>query len=127
MSIVETKIQTFDTELRDERDYWVAQLSRATGLSNLRLDFPRPAIYSSAKEAFPLTFSRELLEKLRKLTGDSDFLTYTVLMAALKICLHNYTGSSALAVGSPCRRKEGTAAPKPNALAMLDEISAHST
>ena len=45
MSIVEAKIPTFDTELRDERDYWVAQLSREIGLSNLRLDFPRRRLF----------------------------------------------------------------------------------
>ena len=127
MSIVEKKIPTFDTELRDERDYWVTQLSGGIGLSRSQIGLSASSDLLRLKRDRQTDVLTGVISELRKLTGDSHFLIYTAFMAALKICLHNYTGSSSIVVGSPCRHKEGSAAPKTNALALLDEVAGHLT
>ena len=47
----------------------------------------------------------------------------STLMAALKICLHKYTGSRTLVVGSPSRKQEQLSAHPANALAIVDEVN----
>src|SRR5712691_8913343 len=106
MNSIKTKIPIFDRESKEERDYWRARLSRGISLSNLRLDYPRPALYSSGRESVTLKLSDELVGKLTRITGDSPFLIYAALLAALKICLHKYTGSTSIVTGSPCRQKD---------------------
>jgi amino acid adenylation domain-containing protein len=127
MNSVQTKIPTFDRELKEDRDYWVEKQSRGVGLSNLRLDYDRPAAGDSEIDVIEINLPESLTEKLVKMTGDSPFLVYTVLLAALKICLHRYTGNSLVTVGSPCRRRDEGPPPQANALAMIDEINGQMT
>ena len=123
MNSVQSKTLTFDRELKEERDYWVEKLSHGAGSSNLRLDHDRSAADSSQIDSIPLTLPDALTGKLLKITNDSPFLVNTVLLAALKICIHKYTGSSTIAVGTPCRRRDEEPPPPPNALAMVDHVN----
>src|ERR1051325_7694348 len=115
-----SKIIIFDDKLIEERDYWIAKLSRDTEPSNLRLDYQRPGTYSGMKDSVPLIIGGELYSKLNSLTGNGSFLLYTTLMAALKICLYKYTSNSTVIVGSPARNNDGSS--QPNALVIVDEI-----
>src|SRR5574338_1185318 len=101
MNSVQSKTLTFDRELKEERDYWVEKLSHGAGSANLRLDHDRSAADSSQIDSIPLTLPDALTGKLLKITNDSPFLVNTVLLAALKICIHKYTGSSTVTVGTP--------------------------
>ncbi|HEY6187189.1 MAG TPA: amino acid adenylation domain-containing protein, partial [Pyrinomonadaceae bacterium] len=122
MSIVQEKIPIFDRELVEERDYWLQKLAIERGESGLKADRPRPELYSSERDYVGVRLHGEVTERLSKITGDSSFLLYTALATALKICLHKYTGSSSIIVGSPVRRREDDADVKPNVLAMSDAI-----
>jgi amino acid adenylation domain-containing protein len=122
MNSVQAKTLTFDRELKEERDYWVEKLSHGTGLSNLRLDHDRSTADGSEIKSIPLRLSEALTHKLTKITGDSPFLVNAVLLATLKICLHKYTGSSTITVGTPCRRRDEEPSPQANALAMVDHV-----
>jgi surfactin family lipopeptide synthetase A len=112
----------FDQGLLDERDYWVKHLSRELGVSNLPLDFQRPKTFSGNREAVELEITGPVYKKLSDLTGGGDFLLYTSLVAALKICLYKYTGNTTVAVGSPVRKRPAATSEPGNALAMVSEV-----
>src|SRR5579864_4834690 len=89
----------FDQGLIAEKDYWIELLSREAGEANLRLDHPRAPGLSPHRESVPIVFSETLQRRLAEVTGGAAFLSYTILLGAAKICLHNYTGSGVIIVG----------------------------
>jgi len=112
-------------KLRQERDYWIARLSTEIGTSNLTLDYKRSKVYSAKRDSFEVRLPAEVSTKMMKMAGDSSFLLYTILMAALKICLYKYSGSETIVVGSPAHKSEGEV--QPNALAIVDQIDEESS
>ena len=127
MSSVKTKVPTFSRKSKEARDYWIKKLLGKTETTNLKLDFQRPPSYSSEPEAVDVMLPEELASKLARLTGNSPFLNYTAMLAALKICLHKYTGSASIVVGSPTRLKDETANQPPNALAIASDVDGRMT
>ena len=108
----------FDRKTKDDREYWLKKLGGAAPTSYVPTDFARPANYSGESDSIEIALEGELFLKLRQLTGGKPFLAYTALMAALKACLHKYSGETSIAVGSPARgESEAT-----NALACMDQI-----
>ena len=127
MSSVTTKVPTFSRKSKEARDYWIKMLLGKAGTTNLKTDFERPSSYSSEYETVDIAVPAELAAKLASLTGDSPFLNYTAMLAALKICLHKYTNSASIVVGSPTRLKDETADHSPNALAIASDIDGRMT
>src|SRR5215467_4497235 len=113
----------FDSKLKDEKDYWANRLSATLEPSGLPLDFNRPPAFSSEKGSLRTTLPDELVEKLRQLTGGSPFLTYTALLSALKVCIHKYTASRVITVGSPAMRTSDLTVQHVNAVALVDRLS----
>jgi amino acid adenylation domain-containing protein len=61
-------------------------------------------------------------------TGDnSSFSLYATMMAALKVCLHKYTGSNTLVVGSPARPTKGEVPLPAYMLPIITEVSGRET
>jgi non-ribosomal peptide synthetase component F len=116
----ETLILT--TRLKEDRDYWIAQLARHAGPSSLPLDFKRSKVYSPKQDTVALNLSAAVCERLTNLTSDSSFLIYATLMAALKVCLHKYTHETTIVVGSPAYRGDEDELRQLNALAIVDDV-----
>ncbi|HKR21269.1 MAG TPA: amino acid adenylation domain-containing protein, partial [Pyrinomonadaceae bacterium] len=72
-----------------------------------------------------LAISNELQDKLSQLTKGSPFLSYTIVLAALNVCLHKYTGAETVVVGSPARRREDS--DQINALPIVVHIDRQAT
>ncbi|HYP30135.1 MAG TPA: AMP-binding protein, partial [Blastocatellia bacterium] len=126
MSAGRSKIPILDRKMKEDRDYWVSRLSREIEPSNLRLDFARPATDDGKTGAVELRLPDAVYRRLSKISGNSPELFYAVLLAALKACLHRYTGCGTSVIGAPSRRS-GSEAEEPNVLVMLDEISGSMT
>ncbi|HYG08694.1 MAG TPA: amino acid adenylation domain-containing protein [Pyrinomonadaceae bacterium] len=122
MSNTESEILLFDAEIKEQRDYWIKRLSEKVEASNFALDYQRLKDRERVRERLAVKVDGELYAKLRGLTGQLPFLTYTALMAALKICLHRYTGREMIVVGSPALKEVKRVAQKQNALAIVDEV-----
>ena len=116
----------FDRELIEERDYWIARLSRHVGDSSLRLDHKRP-IQAGPTEVVPIPISDSLSRRLVEVTGGGPFLLYTTLLSAIKVCLYKYTGSSTIIVGSPGRSNGFDETQPRNMVAIIDEIDDRSS
>jgi amino acid adenylation domain-containing protein len=112
----------FDRDLVAERDYWVNKLSLAPTPAYLKLDFPRSGNFSSENETIEFFVSGELYQKLTKVTGGSGFLTYVILMSALKVCLYKYTGNEYVGVGSPGLRDSEDGESEGSVVAILDHL-----
>lgn len=84
-----------------QKDYWVRQLTGVPELTELPLDYPRPAVhrFEGAVERFDLP--APLLRKLEAVATDAGCSLYMVLMSALFALLHRYTGQEDLAIGTP--------------------------
>src|SRR6185295_12339445 len=104
------------------REYWSQKLSLEMESAGFPPDYQRPANYSPDTETLNFTLPDEVYRQLNALTASSPFLLYAVLLAALKICLYKYTGSSSIVVGSAARKRPNELFQKPNALPVVDEV-----
>ncbi|MDX6694352.1 MAG: hypothetical protein QOF02_1955, partial [Blastocatellia bacterium] len=127
MSVAETEILVFDTELKEQRSYWIHKLSRELEVSNLSPDYERPREYAPAIDSVPVHLEGELYQRLCKLTGRSPFLLYTTLMASLKICLDKYHRGDATFIGSPALDFIEGIKQKTNALVIVNETDEEAT
>src|ERR1044072_6720992 len=94
MSGTEPVMLVFDRELIEESNYWIEKLKGKIENSGIRPDFTRPPSASSSFDSIDFSIDNQGLLNLHELTGQGSFLTFTTLLAALKICLHKYTSSS---------------------------------
>src|SRR5215216_4737350 len=122
MANVKSKIRIVDSKLIEQRDYWLTRLSQELQPSCIKPDFSRPDSYPAENESLEIRLNDELFRKLEQVSGNSQFLLYTTLMAALQVCLYKHTNSSTIRVGSPSRRRRDVSGQSPNALVILNEI-----
>src|SRR5258708_29880 len=101
---LQTERLIFDQRLLEERDYWLGLLSGAITETSLRPDYPRPVRFSATMAATRISFESSLARRIEEMTGGAPILLYTTLLGAVGICLHKYTGSRTVIVGSPQRR-----------------------
>src|SRR5215475_2087829 len=112
----------FDQALLEERDYWTRRLSREGDDANLRLDNPRPGRLSGSMEVVPIVFDDALGERIARVTGGGAFLLYALLLGAVKVCLHKYTASPTVTVGSPPRHDGEPERGPENLVPIVDEV-----
>jgi len=89
----------FDAKLKEERDYWLKRLSEEIPLSGVACD--RQPGAGRLPGLCHYRLSPDLTSQLDRLCGGSDFLLYTMLLAAVKLCLMRYSGNHIVAVASP--------------------------
>ena len=121
-----------DSKLKEEKDYWLKRLAGMVVATTLDPDLHMVGARFASDDTPPLPdgvverrrgrldycFDTTLTAHLHRLTGPSPFLTYTLLVSGLKVCLRRYTGAAEVVVGSPplaeCRHA--------NALVIVDEV-----
>ena len=87
-------------EVDRQLDYWKRRLDGMAEL-DLPTDFPRPATKSWRGELLAAPLPRELMDHLQAIALRHGATLFHLLLAAYKILLHRYTGSTDIAVGSP--------------------------
>ena len=124
----------YDAELMEERNYWLKRLE-GVAVANTALDLGPHAIATlPPSDGTPLLtaepdkrrlwgrldhrFDATLTTNLRRLTGPSPFLLYTLLVSGIKVCLRRYTGAVEAPVGSPPLAECDHA----NSLVIVDEV-----
>src|SRR5215213_1515021 len=112
-----------NTHLLAEKNYWIRKIkSCQMPVASLRLDFPRPVVFNGRAASIDFSVDGEICQNLRELSGNSLFLTYTALLATLKIALHKCSGEDVIVVGSPARRYGVDASQTVNALPIIDRV-----
>ena len=88
-AVADSGAPVFDRQLIEERDYWLERLAERNGTADLVPEHKRREGRDMARGELEVEIGAELCGKLRKLSGESDFLLYAVLAAGLKVCLNN--------------------------------------
>ncbi|MCY1021696.1 non-ribosomal peptide synthetase [Pyxidicoccus sp. MSG2] len=81
--------------------WWRERLAGTSGVLELPLDRPRPAVLAARGASCPVVLPRALtaaLQELSRREGGSLFMT---LLAAFQVLLHRHSGSDDVLVGSP--------------------------
>ncbi|HYP26944.1 MAG TPA: amino acid adenylation domain-containing protein [Blastocatellia bacterium] len=87
--------------LKEQLDYWKAQLEGMPSALELPTDRPRPPVQSfdGAQERF--TLSKQLSDGLKTLSKAEGSTLFMTLLAGFQVLLSRYTGQEDIVVGSP--------------------------
>jgi amino acid adenylation domain-containing protein len=111
---------------------WRERLAASPAVLSLPTDHPRPAHRSDAGRRLPLRFPPELARRLEALARREGTTLFSLLLAALQVLLHRWSGDEDLVVGTPVanrRRSEiqGLIGLFVNMLAMRADLSGRPT
>src|ERR1041385_1377880 len=113
--------------LEKEREYWLKKFAGEPALTELSLDFQRPEVFDQREERVELAIDRETSDKLLRASRRNSGLTFSVLVAALKIFLHKYTSATDIIVGSTIHEQHSTDAVLNSVVAVRDRVNGTST
>ena len=119
--------QLLDEKLKAEKKYWLQKLSGNLSVSGIPLDFSRPQALAPEKAAVELEFGGQMHTRLAQICGGNESLMFAVLVAALKVCLHKYTGLEDIIVGTCIHNRGGEVSSLNRVLAIRDHVSAQKT
>ncbi len=111
-----------DDRLAKEKSYWLRALSGDLVVTRIPLDFSKSGAFTSEKNRISFELKPELAAGLIELCGGSDSLVFTVLVAALTVCLHKYTGIEDVIVGTTIHERNGDTSALNNALALRNRV-----
>ena len=89
------------TELDRQFDYWKATLGDAPPLLDMPLDKPRPAVETHRGSAVSAVLDGSLAEALEAEARAQGCTVFVLLLAALNVLLHRYSGADDIVVGTP--------------------------
>ncbi|BCK68534.1 hypothetical protein Srufu_024870 [Streptomyces libani subsp. rufus] len=87
--------------LEQQLKYWREQLGEGTEPLELPFDRPRPPVQTFEGRDLRTVFPASLRTELTGLSKREGVNLFTVLLGALNVLLHRYTGQEDIAVGSP--------------------------
>src|SRR5262249_20638898 len=119
MAIPNADSLIYDTRLKEARDYWIEVLTGSLPLSNIILDRERPHSYPDEHSLVELNIVGEVYHRIAKITNDSPFLLYALLLTSLMVSIRKHTGNSKVVIGSPPTKELGW----PNVLAIVCDCS----
>ncbi|MBE8967605.1 amino acid adenylation domain-containing protein [Nostocales cyanobacterium LEGE 12452] len=82
-------------------NYWQQQLAGVSGILELPSDCPRPLVQSFRGGVERFQLDRDLTQRLKQLSQESDTTLFMTLLAAFLVLLSRYSGQLDIVVGSP--------------------------
>jgi amino acid adenylation domain-containing protein len=123
-----TSAPFLDDRLEKEKSYWLEKLSGDLAETALPLDRKRPPNFNAIRRAVTFCLEdRETESRLRQLCGRNEALTFTVLLTALKICLHRYTGAEDIIVGTSIHERHSEVSSINKVLVLRNQVRADAT
>jgi fengycin family lipopeptide synthetase D len=109
---------------QSEKDlqYWLRKLSDEPAVTGVPLDFKRPAAVNAGRDAVSLDIDAETRRLLDKLCGGDEVLIFAACVAALKLCLHRYTGVADIVIGTPIHERYSGLTPLNKLLLLRDRV-----
>ncbi|WDD36885.1 amino acid adenylation domain-containing protein (plasmid) [Nostoc sp. UHCC 0926] len=87
--------------LERQLNYWQQQLAGVSGVLELPTDKPRPPVQSFRGRIERFQLDRNLTQRLKQLSQESDATLFMTLLAAFLVLLSRYSGQLDIVVGSP--------------------------
>lgn len=84
-----------------EKAYWLNQLSAPLPVLELPADRVRPKLQTFKGDSVPFHLNGKITHALKTLHGQQGSTLFMLLLAAVKVLLHRYTGQEEILVGSP--------------------------
>ncbi|BAY25366.1 amino acid adenylation [Calothrix sp. NIES-2100] len=108
--------------------YWQKQLAGVSGVLELPTDKPRPPVQSFRGGIGRFQLDRDLTQRLKQLSQESDATLYMTLLAAFLVLISRYSGQSDIIVGSPIANRNNSQVEQimgffANTLALRGDIS----
>jgi len=110
------------TQSEKELQYWLGKLAGDPAAVGVPLDFKRPAAVGAARAAVPLDIDAETRARLDKVCGGDEVLAFAACVAALKVCLHRYTGVEDIVVGTAIHERYSSLTPHNRVLLLRDRV-----
>lgn len=110
-----------------QKEYWTNKLSEKLTRTNFLADFATNKLCEDEKEVLEFLLTEDEFNKIDKLSKKSDTSTYLILLAALKILVHRYTGSTNITIGSPVYKSTCTVETINDLVAIYNEIDGDMT
>ncbi len=92
--------------LESQLDYWKKQMSGELPMLQLPIDKSRPSVYSFKGTSFSFTFDKALTAPARQLCQNAGATSFMLVLAALSIWLHKYSGQDDILVGCPIANRQ---------------------
>jgi amino acid adenylation domain-containing protein len=109
--------------LQKEKEYWLEKLSGEISVTEFPLDFKRRGHAGDEKGTAHFDIAEDTERRLRNLSGNKEGLIFAVLVAALKVCLHKYTGSEDILVGTTIHEHYARTSSLNTLLVLRDRVS----
>lgn len=91
----------FTGEIRQKQiDYWKNKLADITTL-DIPGDFDRPALQTFAGKKEFFVYSKELMNRVGELAGQTGATPFMIYLAAVNVLFARYTGQDDIAIGTP--------------------------
>ncbi|MBW4673930.1 MAG: amino acid adenylation domain-containing protein [Desmonostoc geniculatum HA4340-LM1] len=116
--------------LESQLNYWEQQLAGAPGVLELATDKPRPPMQSFRGAAEFFLLNRDLTQRLKQLSQQSETTLFMTLLAAFLVLLSRYSGQSDIVVGSPIANRNSKSVEQlmgffANTLALRGDLSSN--
>jgi amino acid adenylation domain-containing protein len=115
--------QLLDEKLKAEKAYWLDRLSGWHASTPVPLDAARPAAYSAARDRVVTTLDEPLRARLLQVSGGNELLAFAILIAAVKIVLHKYSGAEDIIVGTTVHNRYREVAAVNRTLVLRNAVS----
>ncbi len=117
----------FSDHLDKERAYWLEKLAGKLTMSGLPLDFKRPDVFTGHRGDVSIELDSQTVRRLFGACGDNESLIFAILVAALKICLHKYTGVEDVIVATTIHEQHSEDALLNKVLLLRDRVTGATT
>jgi fengycin family lipopeptide synthetase D len=87
--------------IKEQEKYWLSRFKEEVPISDIPLDFKRPAIQSNKGAGIFFELDKDMTSKLKQLAIEKKTTLNTVLLSAYYLLLLKYTGQEDIVVGSP--------------------------
>ncbi|MCP4149620.1 MAG: non-ribosomal peptide synthetase, partial [bacterium] len=89
------------TQVKTQEEFWVNRLSGELPVLDLPLDYPRPAVQSSAGKRNRFRLNEEETKNLREIAAENNVTLYMLLLASYTVLLAKLSGQDDIIVGTP--------------------------
>ena len=122
-----SRLRLLSEHLKNEKSYWLQKLSGELARSGLQPDFVRTEGAVERKKVFEFRIESDTSGRLSELAAGNELSLFAVLVSALKLCLHKYTGNEDVIVGAPIHRRHAEDAALNRVLALRDSVCGKKT
>src|ERR1700724_2693549 len=109
--------------LDEHLEYWQEQFGGELGDCGVPLDYSRPAEFPGPREHVLCEVPKEIYSRINLICAHNESLMFTLLVAALKVCLRLCSGQDDIRIGTTIRRCDEPIAAFNKVLVLRENVS----